>query len=164
MRPHVSTKRNRPPMIGPGHFCECGCGSSIPSTFRRPILKGHWVKITPQVMPRASIIRGAEKRRRFHSLDEISKYASWDYVKLKFIELNKNQNSYLCSVCNMAPTWQGTSLILVVDHIDNTRIEGKKNNSFFNLRLLCPNCHSQTHNFGGRGTKAFQDKLKRGYL
>lgn len=52
--------------------------------------------------------------------------------------------SYACAVCNMLPTWQGRKLVFHVDHRDGDW----RNNTKENLRFLCPNCHSQTENFG----------------
>lgn len=51
-----------------------------------------------------------------------------------------------CAICNLPPCWESKKLILVVDHID-----GDASNNFpSNLRLLCPNCNSQTDTFCGR--------------
>jgi hypothetical protein len=44
-----------------------------------------------------------------------------------------------CSVCNI-DNWNGKDIKLEVDHIDGNHT----NNSIKNLRLICPNCHSQT--------------------
>jgi len=52
---------------------------------------------------------------------------------------------YKCSICGI-DTWQGESIKLELDHIDGNN----KNNLIKNLRLLCPNCHSQTDNFRGK--------------
>ena len=55
---------------------------------------------------------------------------------------------YKCSCCNISD-WNGKDLSLHVDHID-----GNSDNNFpSNLRLLCPNCHSQTETFSGRNKK-----------
>jgi len=53
-------------------------------------------------------------------------------------------NLYECSICKMS-TWQDKFIVLQIDHINGDN----QNNSLMNLRLLCPNCHSQTHTFGG---------------
>ena len=45
-----------------------------------------------------------------------------------------------CDICGMGNTWNGKSIILEVDHIDGD----SDNNLPNNVRLLCPNCHSQT--------------------
>jgi 5-methylcytosine-specific restriction endonuclease McrA len=54
---------------------------------------------------------------------------------------------FCCAICGNAGEWQGRSLTLQLDHVngrhDDNRLE--------NLRWLCPNCHSQTPNFAGRG-------------
>ena len=43
----------------------------------------------------------------------------------------------------------GEKLVLQLDHIDGDNT----NNNLDNLRILCPNCHSQTHNYAGRKNK-----------
>lgn len=52
-----------------------------------------------------------------------------------------------CALCDNAGQWQGRPLTLQLDHAngryDDNRLE--------NLRWLCPNCHSQTPTFAGRG-------------
>ena len=48
-----------------------------------------------------------------------------------------------CSMCKLPPTWNGRPLTLQLDHIDGDRA----NNALSNLRLLCPNCHTQTETF-----------------
>ncbi len=49
---------------------------------------------------------------------------------------------YCCSLCGINE-WQGSLLVLPVDHKDGNR----KNNNKENIRFLCPNCHSQTPTF-----------------
>lgn len=56
-------------------------------------------------------------------------------------------NGEQCSNCKQPPKWNGKILTLQVDHVD-----GNSDNCFpDNLRLLCPNCHSQTETYGWKG-------------
>jgi hypothetical protein len=49
-----------------------------------------------------------------------------------------------CSECGQLPEWNGKPLVLQLDHIDGD----SKNSVRGNLRILCPNCHTQTSTFG----------------
>ena len=51
---------------------------------------------------------------------------------------------YKCSCCGISK-WNGSPITLQVDHIDGNA----GNNMPENLRLICPNCHSQTDSFSG---------------
>lgn len=53
---------------------------------------------------------------------------------------------YKCYICGNTGIWNDQKLVLELDHIDGNH----KNNEVSNLRLLCPNCHSQTKTFAGR--------------
>jgi hypothetical protein len=52
-----------------------------------------------------------------------------------------------CALCGIESVWLGEPLPLEVDHIDGDW----RNNRIKNLRLLCPNCHSTTDSYRGRG-------------
>jgi 5-methylcytosine-specific restriction endonuclease McrA len=51
---------------------------------------------------------------------------------------------YKCEVCGLSD-WQGRHITLQVDHINGDPSNDHPNN----LRLICPNCHSQTEFLGG---------------
>jgi predicted RNA-binding Zn-ribbon protein involved in translation (DUF1610 family) len=53
---------------------------------------------------------------------------------------------YRCANCGQNEIWQNSKLILEVHHADGSR----ENNTEQNLEFLCPNCHSQTKNYGIR--------------
>jgi NUMOD3 motif len=74
-------------------------------------------------------------------------------AKFKLIEQNENVpesvlRAYLlekiekCIKCGLSE-WLGKALMLEFHHVDGN----DKNNILSNSELLCPNCHSQTHNF-----------------
>ncbi|MFD9908992.1 HNH endonuclease [Streptomyces sp. NPDC059063] len=54
-----------------------------------------------------------------------------------------------CALCGIGPEWLGEPLPLEVDHIDGDWSD----NRIENLRMLCPNCHSTTDTYRGRGKK-----------
>jgi len=55
------------------------------------------------------------------------------------------ERGYKCAVCGIT-THNNKPLVLECDHIDGNH----KNNVPENLRLICPNCHSQTNTYKGR--------------
>lgn len=54
-----------------------------------------------------------------------------------------------CAICKIEPFWNNKPLSLHLDHINGDH----HNNDLTNLRLLCPNCHSQTDTYTGRNSK-----------
>lgn len=55
---------------------------------------------------------------------------------------------YECDECGISD-WQGRQITLQVEHIDGDQF----NNELSNLKLLCPNCHSQTPTWGRQKSK-----------
>ncbi|MEY4052749.1 MAG: HNH endonuclease [Chitinophagia bacterium] len=62
--------------------------------------------------------------------------------KLKNRLLKEGLIQNKCSICGIE-SWNNKQIKLELDHIDGNRI----NHDFNNLRLLCPNCHSQTYTY-----------------
>lgn len=57
--------------------------------------------------------------------------------------LKEKNIEYKCNQCNI-DSWNNKKLTLQIHHIDGNN----KNNVVENLVFLCPNCHSQTENWG----------------
>ncbi len=62
-------------------------------------------------------------------------------IKKRLIE----ERGHKCETC-LATSWLGKAITLEMDHINGDRA----NNDRDNLRLLCPNCHSQTRTWRKR--------------
>lgn len=54
-----------------------------------------------------------------------------------------------CDICGLNNEWVGKELVLHLDHVNGVN----NDNRIGNLRLLCPNCHSQTSTYAGRNMK-----------
>ena len=54
--------------------------------------------------------------------------------------------SEYCSLCGIKPEWNGKYLSFQVDHVNGVNDDNKPEN----IRLVCPNCHSQTETFAGK--------------
>lgn len=59
-----------------------------------------------------------------------------------------NLKEYKCECCGITE-WNGENITLQLHHIDGNSY----NNTLENLKILCPNCHSQTDNFCGKNIK-----------
>ena len=107
---------------------------------------------------------------KFCSIKCSAKYA-WEKISVPKIEqgLGGNLHRYLreirgdkCELCNQPSVWNDKPLKLQVDHIDGH----SDNNKLENVRLLCPNCHTQTETYGskGHGNRYKKDTKRNKYL
>lgn len=80
-------------------------------------------------------------------LIENSSYSKSSRLKDRLIRANLLSNQ--CSACNLKGIWNGLPIVLQLDHINGIN----NDNRLENLRILCPNCHSQTNTFAGKNKK-----------
>ena len=90
-------------------------------------------------------LKGAKKpwtdaRKNKVDLDDILSNKKWmtsSKVKLKLFEFGLKKN--LCEDCGISE-WNGKSIVCHLDHVNGDN----RDNRLENLKILCPNCHSQT--------------------
>ena len=70
------------------------------------------------------------------------KHPTFQTYKLKIRLLKEGIFKNECSICGL-DSWLEKPLMIELDHIDGD----SHNHKIDNLRMLCPNCHSQTQTF-----------------
>ena len=142
---------------------KCGCDHDKPGTFcsRKCSNSREWsdsdkAKKSSALKGRPSDRRGlpgvAWSDDRKQKLSETAREKS----RLRFLAgeiaerstlrwLIAERDGYCCQTCQIGD-WNNKPITLIVDHIDGDA----SNNNPDNLRLLCPNCNSQTDTFSGR--------------
>lgn len=66
------------------------------------------------------------------------------HLRKRLIKEGLKENK--CELCGSKPLWNDMKLVMHLDHINGD----KTDNRIENLRLLCPNCHSQTSTYCGK--------------
>jgi Zn finger protein HypA/HybF involved in hydrogenase expression len=90
-------------------------------------------------------------------------YSSRDLKKRLFKEGKLEEK---CSKCGLGPVWQNNPISLQLEHINGDHYD----NTLENLTILCPNCHSQTSTWCGKGPNILckclvcDKTIKRGYV
>lgn len=79
-------------------------------------------------------------------LVEDSEYTNMTRLKSRII--SEGLLEYKCDSCGITE-WMGKPIVLQMDHVNGNN----RDNRIENLRLLCPNCHSQTETFCGKNRK-----------
>jgi hypothetical protein len=97
----------------------------------------------------AAVKRGAiVPRPRAMSIDELlSGRRNRTHVKQRLIAAGIKEDR--CEQCGIT-SWRGRRLSLALHHVNGDGHD----NRLENLQLLCPNCHSQTENYGARNRRA----------
>ena len=96
--------------------------------------------------------KGMRKRKKLvYKTSDIlkGKHPHYQTFKLKKRLLKEKILENKCSICYIIEQ-QGKEINCELDHIDGDRT----NHRLKNLRILCPNCHSQTETFRAKNIKS----------
>ena len=102
------------------------CGA----TWSQAVERGD-IRPRPRREPTESILRDGRPRGRYH-------------VKKRLIEAGLKEGR--CEICGLEE-WLGHPISLELHHVNGDKLDHRLES----LQILCPNCHSQTENFGRRG-------------
>jgi len=81
--------------------------------------------------------------------DILKKNSDTNRITVKDIVIREKLIEYRCSICGNDGWWNNQELSLQLHHKDGDTT----NNEVENLTFLCPNCHSQTDNYGYKNVK-----------
>ncbi len=95
-------------------------------------------------MPNQGLKGGNKNAPAKINLDKIlaGDHPQFQTYKLKNRLLKEGMLIEVCAICGIN-SWNNKKINLELDHIDGKRV----NHELTNLRLLCPNCHSQTDTY-----------------
>lgn len=108
------------------------------NSWHKAVVRGE-IKPRPLGMPIEALLQGPRDRH---------------HVKGRLLRAGLLNNE--CGICGLT-NWRGLPLTMHLDHINGVRDDHRLEN----LRMLCPNCHSQTETYGGRNAnrrKRLQDR------
>lgn len=128
--------------------------SDVLKYFNCPTNQGHYNRMFHKTIKKLNLdISHLKYKAIFHTKISTNKLLVKGIFRntkdLKNRLLKENLLINKCYNCNLLPIWDNKELKIQLDHIngDNT------DNRLDNLRLLCPNCHSQTDTYCGSKKK-----------
>ena len=86
--------------------------------------------------------------------DVLKKNSYANRITVRDIVLREKLIEYKCGICGNDGIWNNKELSLQLHHKDGDIT----NNEIKNLVFLCPNCHSQTDNYGYKNAKKLEKK------
>jgi len=107
-------------------------------------------RLNEDKIPYDHLLKHGQNLRVYHTpktLDEILiEESTFNRGHLKGRLLKAGVLKNQCSECPVSAEWNGKPIVLQLDHINGI----SNDNRLENLRILCPNCHSQTNTFAGK--------------
>jgi hypothetical protein len=130
--------------FGSGKYCSKSCANSRVRTNEVKEKISIGVRNNPYWKDsdwKAKIVQANKSSEKIaKSKDTWKSKRNWDDAHIQSIKRwIKEEREHTCEECGIEE-WNGKKLPMEVDHIDGDT----NNNDLKNLRVLCPNCHSQT--------------------
>ena len=101
--------------------------------------------------------KGLKGRKIDPSYKTADEYVKGSYVsshRLKIKLIRDGVKLHQCEICELTE-WMGKPVPIELDHIDGNHF----NNDLSNLRIVCPNCHSQTETNSGKNVGKYAEVM-----
>lgn len=132
-----------------GKFCSQSCASKYWHASLSIDERKSWLEKVENSSAYTTFTENLTQRRtRLFELDWLSMITESGVTSPLVKQRLLNEQDRVCLICGIFD-WNGNSLTLHLDHIDGNH----SNWSRGNLRMICPNCHSQTSTYGGRNKR-----------
>lgn len=102
--------------------------------------------LTPPTQDKSTRMLAYHRWNMIPLSEVLVKNSSYSRGSLKRRLVSEGVLKEVCTICGLSSQWHGNRLSLQLDHINGVY----NDNRIENLRMLCPNCHSQTENFSGK--------------
>jgi Zn finger protein HypA/HybF involved in hydrogenase expression len=86
---------------------------------------------------------GLVKRNTIPLSEILRKGSHYNSSRLRLRLIKEGIKKNKCELCSQGSLWNNKKLTMHLDHINGERTD----NTIENLRILCPNCHSQTETY-----------------
>lgn len=147
---------NKIDLLSDGEFTElinkCSCISEVLDNLGYSTNGNSWGnKIVKERMEKLNLIFTIKNKKYYDNyktslpLEQVlTKDSEYNRTKLKERLIASGLKENKCECCGITE-WNGKPISFQLHHINGIH----NDNRLSNLQLLCPNCHSQTENFGG---------------
>lgn len=146
-------------------FCSQSCSATYHNLKRSKVVKHKACIECGKKLSRGSLNHcSLNCQQSFLHKERVQQWIKGNYSPAKsrfFRRYLTETHGYKCSCCGISE-WNDKALTLEIDHIDGR----SDNNRPENLRLICPNCHSQTDTYKsknrGNGRHYRRERYKNG--